>query len=322
MRMLQVFSALALILLTMAGCSWLPAAGEKPVINNFTADPPTVTYGGGTTLSWRVTNASNVDIDQGIGVVARALGSTVIYPGGNTSYRMTATNAAGSNTAIVTVTVGGSTYTSTNPSPQPTSAGTQPPLVYNFWAQPSTINRGGSTRLSWNVLGAYSIRIDPTVGIVKTTGSINVTPASSTTYTLSATNSGGSVMATEEVHVLPPTPLAPAINWFAISPSSILAGNAATLSWSTTNATKVTISGIGSVAASGTRAVAPRGTTQYILEATSAAGRFQDAVTVSVHALSPAVYYQAYQVQPDYVPPLIPVLQDGGPGGGGFSGAD
>jgi len=319
--MYRIFLIAIIVLLAVAGCSWVPAGGEKPVINNFTADPPVVTPGGGTTLSWRVTNATSVDIDQGIGVAARALGSTVIYPGGTTNYRMIATNDSGSNTAIVTVTVAGSALTSTVTSQQPVTAGTQPPLVYNFWAQPSTLTRGGSTRLSWNVLGAYSIRIDPAVGIVKTTGSINVTPASSTTYTLSATNSGGTVRAAEEVHVLPPAPLGPAINWFAISPSSILAGNPATLSWSTTNANKVTISGIGSVAASGTRAVAPRNTTQYILEATSAAGRFQDAVTVSVHALSPAIYYQAYQVQPDYVPPLVPVLQDG-PGGGGFSGAD
>jgi hypothetical protein len=40
-----------------------------------------------------------------------------------------------------------------------------------------------------------------------------------------------------------------------------------------------------------------------------------------VHSLSPAVYYQTYQVQPDYVPPLVPVLPGYGPGGGGYSGA-
>jgi hypothetical protein len=320
-----------LILLAITGCS-LAAAGEKPVISNFTADPPAVAYGGGTTLSWHVTNATSVNIDPGIGVAARTAGSTVIYPGSTTSYRLSATNASGSNTAIITVTVAGSSPVSTSIPQQPTTTGTQPPLVYNFWAEPSTLIKGASTRLSWNVLGAYSIRIDPAVGIVKTTGSITVTPASSTTYTLTATNSSGSVRAAEEVHVLPPTPLVPAINWFAVSPSSILAGNSATLSWRTTNAQKVTIYGIGSVAASGTRTVAPRSTTQYILEATSASGRFQDAVTVEVHTLSPAVYYQAYQVQPEYVPPLVPGYRPGGggysgadgnaPGGGGYSGAD
>jgi hypothetical protein len=322
MRRLLVFSAMSLILLVIAGCSLIPA-GEKPVINNFTADPPSVAYGGGATLSWRVSNAASVDIDHGVGVAARTAGSTVIYPGSTTSYRITATNASGSNSAIVTVEVGVSSIVSTSTPQQPATTGIQPPLVYNFWAEPSTLSRGGSSKLSWNVLGAYSIRIDPTVGIVKTTGSVNVTPASSTTYTLTATNSGGNVRASEEVHVLPITPSVPAINWFAVSPSSILAGNSATLSWSTTNAKLVSISGIGSVAASGTRKVAPRSTTQYILEATSATGaRYQDAALVEVHTLSPAVYYQTYQVQPEYVPPLVPVLPDYGPGGGGYSGAD
>jgi uncharacterized membrane protein YgcG len=320
MRKRLAFSAMSLVLLVIAGCSLSPA-GEKPVINNFTADPPSVSYGGGTTLSWHVTNATSVDIDHGIGVAARASGSTVAYPGSTTSYRITATNAAGSNSAIVTVAVGGSSPVSPGPSPQPAGTGIQPPLVYNFWADPSTLAKGSSTKLSWNVMGAYSVRIDPTVGIVKTTGSVNVTPSSSTTYTLTASNSGGNVRAMEEVHVLQATPSLPAINWFAASPSSILSGNSATLSWSTTNAKLVSISGIGSVAASGSRKVAPRSTTQYILEAISASGRFQDAVMVEVYTLSPSVYYQTYQVQPDYIPPLVPVLPDYGPGGGGYSGA-
>jgi hypothetical protein len=311
-----------LVLLTVAACACVPSAGDKPVINSFSADPPSVARGGGTTLSWRITNATGADIDQGIGVVARSSGSTVVYPGGAVSYRLTATNASGSNTAVVTVMAGGSSVPGISPSPQPASSGTQPPLVYNFWAEPSTIVRGGSTRLSWNVLGAYSVRIDPSVGIVKTTGSINVTPSSSTTYTLTATSSGGNVWATEEVHVLPPTPEVPAINWFAASPSTILAGNSARLSWHTTNAQQVTISGIGPVAKSGTRPVAPYGTTQYILEATTSTGRYQDAVTVEVVSINPTVYYQTYQVQPEYVPQLVPVLPDYGPGGGGYSGAD
>jgi len=318
MYKISVFAIL--VLLTVAACACTPSTGDTPVINNFSAEPPTVARGGGTTLSWRVTNATGVYIDQGIGTVARASGSTVIYPGATVNYRLTATNSSGSNTAVVTVTVGGSSYP--GPTPQPISAGTQPPLVYNFWAEPSTIVRGGSTRLSWNVLGANSVRIDPAIGIVKATGSHNVTPTSSTTYTLTATSSGGNVWATEEVHVLPPTPEVPAINWFAASPSTILAGNSARLSWHTTNARQVTISGIGPVARSGTRLVSPYGTTQYILEATTATGRYQDAVTVDVVTINPAVYYQTYQVQPEYVPQLVPALPDYGSGGGGYSGAD
>ena len=141
MRKMLVFSAMSLILLVIAGCSLTPA-GEKPVINNFTADPPSVSYGGGATLSWRVTNATSVDIDHGFGVVARTAGSTVIYPGSSTSYRITATNASGSNSAIVTVAVGGSSIVSASTPQQPTTTGIQPPLVYNFWAEPSTLIKG------------------------------------------------------------------------------------------------------------------------------------------------------------------------------------
>jgi hypothetical protein len=320
--MYRVYVIAIVVLLGIAGCSFAPSGGDKPVINNFTAEPPAVARGGGTTLSWRVTNATGVDIDQGIGVVARSLGSTVIYPGTSTSYRLTATNASGSNTAMVTVSVGGSALAGAVPSSQPVSSGLHPPLVYNFWAEPSTFIRGESTKLSWNVLGANSIRIDPSVGVVKTTGSVNVTPSSSTTYTLTATNTGGSVWATEEVHVLPLTPIVPAINWFAASPSTILEGNKSTISWRTTNAQRVTISGIGAVAASGKRTVAPRITTQYIMDATTATGRFQDAVTVVVQSMNSTVYYQTYNVQPGYIPPLIPVSPDYGPGGGGYSGAN
>ena len=227
---------------------------------------------------------------------------------------------------LLTITVcscaGGSSSPGTGPSPQPISAGAQPPLVYNFWAQPSTIVKGGSARLNWNVLGAASVRIDPSVGSVQTTGSINVAPSSSTTFTLTATGAGGNVQATEEVHVLPPAPVVPAINWFAASPSTILAGNSATLSWHTTNAQSVTITGIGPVAKSGTRLVAPLSTTRYVLEATTSTGRFQDAATVEVVSISPTVYYEVYQVQPEYVPQLVPEQPDYGPGGGGYSGAD
>jgi hypothetical protein len=57
------------------------------------------------------------------------------------------------------------------------------------------------------------------------------------------------------------------------------------------------------------------------MEATTATGRFQDAVTVVVQSMNPTVYYQTYNVQPGYIPPLIPVSPDYGPGGGGYSGA-
>ncbi|MEO8678643.1 MAG: G8 domain-containing protein, partial [Vicinamibacterales bacterium] len=74
----------------------------------------------------------------------------------------------------------------------------------------------------------------------------------------------------------------------AASPTSITSGQASTLTWSTTNATTVTIDqGIGAVAVSGTRSVSPLATTVYTVTATNSAGSATATATVSVAATIP-----------------------------------
>ena len=58
------------------------------------------------------------------------------------------------------------------------------------------------------------------------------------------------------------------ISTFTATPSTINAGQSSTLEWSTQNATSVSISSIGTVAASGTNSVSPTVTTTYTLTAT------------------------------------------------------
>ena len=58
--------------------------------------------GGSSTLSWSVTGATSVTIDNGIGSVALT-GTTVVSPTTDTTYTLTATNSAGSVTESVTV---------------------------------------------------------------------------------------------------------------------------------------------------------------------------------------------------------------------------
>ena len=81
----------------------------------------------------------------------------------------------------------------------------------------------------------------------------------------------------------PPPPVLPTASLSA-SPTSIPSGQTSTLAWSTTNATSVRIDpGIGTVTASGTRAVTPSATTTYTLTATNAAGSVTSTpVTVTV----------------------------------------
>jgi len=71
----------------------------------FAATPNTVTSGGVSTLTWNVSDADTVTIDHGIGSVA-AFGTSRVTVTQTTTYRLTASNLAGTVSATVTVTVG------------------------------------------------------------------------------------------------------------------------------------------------------------------------------------------------------------------------
>ena len=69
--------------------------------------------------------------------------------------------------------------------PPPGCSGT--PSIASFGASPSTITAGQSTTLSWGaVTNADSVSIEPGIGGVATPGSRTVSPAKTTTYTLTA----------------------------------------------------------------------------------------------------------------------------------------
>ena len=60
-----------------------------------------------------------------------------------------------------------------------------------FTAEPFTIQQGQSTTLRWKVDNAKAVSIHPVVGAVDATGSLEVRPSSSVTYTIHATGPGG-----------------------------------------------------------------------------------------------------------------------------------
>ncbi len=75
------------------------------------------------------------------------------------------------------------------------------PVIQSFGAQPATIAAGGSSTLAWSVTGATQLSIDQGVGAVTGT-SIPVSPAATTTYTLTAVNAAGSSTASATVTVI------------------------------------------------------------------------------------------------------------------------
>lgn len=85
------------------------------------------------------------------------------------------------------------------------------PIVFSFTANPSTINPGSSSVLSWDISGATSISINQNFGVV-TGSSRSVTPAQTTNYIIIASNSAGTAtksvtvtVNTNAVDITPPT---------------------------------------------------------------------------------------------------------------------
>jgi peptidoglycan-associated lipoprotein len=72
-------------------------------------------------------------------------------------------------------------------------------------ADKPSINPGDTVRLSWTTTDAPNVSIAPEIGAVTAQGSTSVTPGASTTYTLTASGSGGNTDATVRITVSTPT---------------------------------------------------------------------------------------------------------------------
>jgi len=79
------------------------------------ASPSTVNPGATVTLSWTSTNATDLDIEPGVGKVAPQ-GSTPVNPTQSTTFTITATGSGGSATASASVNVNGGPRTQAPPS--------------------------------------------------------------------------------------------------------------------------------------------------------------------------------------------------------------
>jgi peptidoglycan-associated lipoprotein len=95
-------------------------------------------------------------------------------------------------------------------SPPPPKQELPPPAAatptVTLQASPTSIDKGGTSTLSWNSTDATQLSIAPDVGAVTAQGSTKVTPSDSTTYTITATGPGGSASATASVSVNAPPP--------------------------------------------------------------------------------------------------------------------
>jgi peptidoglycan-associated lipoprotein len=102
----------------------------------------------------------------------------------------------------------GACHKKTAPPPPPPPPPPAAPTA-SLTANPETVDKGQSTTLTWQTTNATDVSIEG-IGAVQPSGSQQVTPADSTTYTLTAKGAGGSQQATARVTVsTPPPPVQP-----------------------------------------------------------------------------------------------------------------
>ena len=142
--------------------------------------------------------------------------------------------------------------------------------ILRFVASPIMISSGGSSTLNYLVDNATSVTITGvTSALNPQTGTVQVSPTQTTTYTLTARNAVSEDTAVTTIAVeVQPTRFVTC----TASPTNITAGGSATLSWSSVNATTVEITGVGTFGATGTTTVMPAAPTTYTLIARGSGG--------------------------------------------------
>jgi len=77
------------------------------------------------------------------------------------------------------------------------------PAINYFTASPESIISGERTTLSWDVSAATTTAIQPDIGTVGPSGSLQLTPPATITYTLTATSQAGSTTGSVTITVMP-----------------------------------------------------------------------------------------------------------------------
>lgn len=175
-----------------------------------------------------------------------------------------------------------------------------------FSGDPLTITAGGTTTLTWDSTDAATCDAsNGWTGVQAVDGSIQVSPLTTTTYTLTCTGAGGDITSSVTITVegvTPEDPDAPTLS-FTVAPNTIQLGEVATLSWTSTNATTCTASNgwTGAQSINGSLQVSPIATTTYALTCTGEGGEISNSVTLAF-ASTPVIPEPEPEPQPEPTP--------------------
>ncbi|MBL8910945.1 MAG: lamin tail domain-containing protein [Archangium sp.] len=220
----------ALAALTIAGCKRYQPATEvppPPVIESFTASATTVNAGETVTLSWKVTNATGLELREAtlgtLNVGADQFeGTLAVTPQVTSLYVLTVRGETGTDARAIAVTV-------------PPGRG-----AVSFQALPPVVMGGDVSTLVWIAPGASTVTLSDGTNSIDTagqvsSGAVTVRPLADTTYTLTV---DGTPVTTNVV-------VQPAVLRFTATPGAVESGQPITLSWGTAGATRVVLTSPG-----------------------------------------------------------------------------
>ncbi len=302
----------------------ITVSATPPPKVTLTAKPTSVRPGSSSTLTWTTQHAVSCTADGGWKGSRGTSGSESVTPSTTTEYALTCLSqekVPATGKTIVVVSGTGqpppppTTLPPTSPpptSPPPTtpppppSSGTMPSLI--FGGVPETIKPGGVTNLIWiGVETASCTASGDWQGAQETSGSLEIRPAKTSTYTLTCTNSVGSITKSSTVTVTdqpaPPTLL------FSGIPETITAGESSELFWMTQDATACAASGDwqGEQLVNGSQQVQPAKTATYTLTCRNAANlTIKKDVTLTVRGSQPPPPRTPPPTPPPHEPPPHP----------------
>ena len=160
--------------------------------------------------------------------------------------------------------------------------------------------------MSWTTSNSTSVSISPTVGTVSGNGSTTVSPATTTSYTISATGADGKTV-TAVVTVTVTGSAIPQIVAFTATPQTVSSGQS-TADLLAGDRSDQYLDRTGrrhrSFAANACSTVTPSATTTYTLTATNAVGQVQGNLTVNVGSVQ-ILSFQANPGTTNYGDPTV-----------------
>ncbi|MDZ4226036.1 MAG: lamin tail domain-containing protein, partial [Patescibacteria group bacterium] len=170
-----------------------PPPEEEPTLE-FSASPTTIEEGDSSTLEWDSTDADSCTASGGWSGSKALDGTELVSPSATTTYTLTCEGDGGEVAESVTVNV------VIEPAP--------PTPTLDFTADPETVDQDATSTLEWESTNADSCTASGGwSGSKLLTGSQEVTPHATTTYTLTCEGDGGEVEKSVTVGVILPPEL-------------------------------------------------------------------------------------------------------------------